>query len=65
MKKDMCVACDDGILNIRVGAIIMQDGKILMVGNDRADYLYSVGGRIQFGEQRRKPLYGKCSRKRA
>ena len=50
MKKDMCVACDDGILNIRVGAIIMQDGKILMVGNDRADYLYSVGGRIQFGE---------------
>lgn len=50
MKKDMCVACDDGILNIRVGAIIMQDGKILMVGNDRAGYLYSVGGRIQFGE---------------
>lgn len=50
MKKDMCVACDDGILNIRVGAIIMQDGKILMVGNERADYLYSVGGRIKFGE---------------
>ena len=50
MKKDMCVACDDGILNIRVGAIIMKDGKILMVGNDRADYLYSVGGRIKFGE---------------
>ena len=43
MNKDMCVACDDGILNIRVGAIIMKDGKILMVGNDR-DYLYSVGG---------------------
>lgn len=50
MEKDMCVVCDDGILNIRVGAIIMQDGKILMVGNDRADYLYSVGGRIKFGE---------------
>ena len=33
MNKDMCVACDDGILNIRVGAIIMKDGKILMVGN--------------------------------
>ena len=50
MKKDMCVACDDGILNIRVGAIIMKDGKLLMVGNERADYLYSVGGRIKFGE---------------
>ena len=49
MNKDMCVACDDGILNIRVGAIIMKDGKLLMVGNDR-DYLYSVGGRVKFGE---------------
>ena len=50
MNKDMCVACDDGVLNIRVGAIIMKDGKVLMVGNERADYLYSVGGRIKFGE---------------
>lgn len=50
MNKDMCVACDDGFLNIRVGAIIMKDGKLLMVGNDRANYLYSVGGRIKFGE---------------
>ena len=46
----MCVPCDDGILNIRVGAIIMKDGKILMVGNERSNYLYSVGGRIKFGE---------------
>ena len=50
MSKDMCVPCDDGILNIRVGAIIIKDGKILMVGNDRNNYLYSVGGRIKFGE---------------
>lgn len=48
--KDMCVHCDDGILNIRVGAIIMKNNKILMVSNERADYLYSVGGRIKFGE---------------
>ena len=46
----MCVPCCSGILNIRVGAIIMKDGKILMVGNNRANYLYSVGGRIKFGE---------------
>ena len=50
MNKDMCVLCDDGILNIRVGAIIMKDDKILMVGNEKANYLYSVGGRIKFGE---------------
>ena len=50
MKQDMCLPCEDGILNIRVGAIIQKDGKLLMVGNDRSDYLYSVGGRIKFGE---------------
>lgn len=50
MKTDMCVACGGGFVNIRVGAIIMKDGNVLMVGNETADYLYSVGGRIQFGE---------------
>lgn len=49
-KKDMCVACDDGVLNIRVGAIILKDGKLLMAGNENVNYLYSVGGRIKFGE---------------
>lgn len=43
--------CEDGLINLRVGAIILKNGKILMVGNnDRAEYLYSVGGRIKFGE---------------
>ena len=51
MKIDMTVPCDNGLLNIRVGAIIMKNGKILMVGNKiRPEYLYSVGGRIKFGE---------------
>ena len=50
MNNDMTVSCGDGFINIRVGAIIMKDGKFLMVGNERADYLYSVGGRIKFGE---------------
>ena len=50
MGTDMTVPCGEGYLNIRVGAIIRKDGKLLMVGNDREDYYYSVGGRIQFGE---------------
>jgi len=50
MSKDMCVPCGDGIINIRTGAIIQKDSKILMVGNERSDYLYSVGGRIKMGE---------------
>lgn len=49
-KYDMCVMCNDGILNIRVGAIIQKDNKVLMVSNPNADYFYSVGGRIKFGE---------------
>ena len=27
MSKDMCVACGDGILNIRAGAIIIEKRK--------------------------------------
>ena len=50
MGRDMTVPCDEGLINIRVGAIILKDGKFLMAGNDRDDYLYSVGGRIQYGE---------------
>ena len=50
MNKDMCVNCDNELINIRVGAIIIKDGKILMIGNQSADYLYTVGGRIKFGE---------------
>ena len=51
MSIDMTVPCDNGLINIRVGAIILKDEKFLMVGNNiRPEYLYSVGGRIKFGE---------------
>ena len=46
----LTVSAGDGILNIRVGAIIQRDGKVLMAANDRMDYYYSVGGRVRFGE---------------
>lgn len=50
MGVDMTVPCGEGLLNLRVGAIILRDGKFLMASNDRDPYLYTVGGRIQFGE---------------
>ena len=50
MGSDLTLPVDQGLVNLRVGAIILKDGKILMVGNDRHDYDYSVGGRIRFGE---------------
>ena len=50
MGRDLCLPVDGGILNIRVGAIITKNGKILMAGNQTVKHLYSVGGRIKFGE---------------
>ena len=50
MAQDITLPAGDGWFNLRVGAIILRDGKVLMVGNDRVDYLYSVGGRVQFDE---------------
>ena len=50
MGPDICVPCGGGGVNIRVGAIILKDGRFLMVKNARAGYFYSVGGRIKFGE---------------
>ena len=41
----------DGMINLRVGAVILKVGKMLMAGNKaRPEYLCSVGGRIKFGE---------------
>lgn len=50
MAQNMTVDCGGGLINIRVGAIILKGGRFLMAGNERDDYLYSVGGRLQFGE---------------
>lgn len=49
-NSDITVPVGDGLVNVRVGAIIKKDGKILMAGNDSSDYYYSVGGRIKIGE---------------
>ncbi|MBQ6655084.1 MAG: GNAT family N-acetyltransferase [Erysipelotrichaceae bacterium] len=50
MNPDMCVPCGQGIINIRVGAIIMKGERFLMVRSSQSGYYYSVGGRIKFGE---------------
>ena len=55
-NNDLTIPAGDGLLNVRVGAIIMKENKILMVGNERSDYFYSVGGRIKFGESAREAV---------
>lgn len=56
MNHDLCVKTEDGVLNIRVGAIIMKGERFLMVENDIFDHMYSVGGRIKFGETAREAV---------
>lgn len=48
--SDCTIPIDNGLINIRVGAVIRKGNQFLMVGNDQQDYLYSVGGRVKFGE---------------
>lgn len=40
----------DDRFSYRVGAIIIEDGCVLLATNESADYYYSVGGRVHFGE---------------
>ena len=56
MAQDITLPVGEGYVNLRVGAIIEKDGKVLMVGNDDVDYYYSVGGRVQFGESAEEAL---------
>ena len=51
MKEiDLTLPAGEGLLNVRVGAIILRDGKVLMAANEGMSCLYSVGGRVHFGE---------------
>ena len=47
---DITLETSSGYFNYRVGAIIIDNGNLLMIKNDNHPYYYSVGGRVQFGE---------------
>lgn len=49
-KGDITLPIGGGYVNMRAGAIIIKNNMLLMAGNDKSCYLYSVGGRIRFGE---------------
>lgn len=52
-NQDLTIADNKNILNIRVAGIIIKDNRVLMVKNLRSDYIYSLGGRLKFGESAR------------
>lgn len=49
-NTDLTIKDADNMINIRVAGIIIKDGRVLMVKNLRSDYIYSLGGRLKFGE---------------
>ncbi|RTL11616.1 MAG: NUDIX domain-containing protein [Neisseriaceae bacterium] len=49
-NQDLTFKTSTGRFNYRVGAIIIRDGKVLMIQNQSSSCFYSVGGRIKYGE---------------
>ena len=47
---DITLEADNGFFIYKVGAIIINDDKVLMIKNDSFKFLYPVGGRVRFGE---------------
>ena len=50
MCKDCCFTEGKDWFRYRAGAIIIEDGCVLLAGNEKEDYLYSVGGGVHLGE---------------
>ncbi len=51
MVTDCGFTRDNNWFRYRAGAIIVEDGCVLLVGNEKEDYLYSVGGGVHMGER--------------
>lgn len=49
-QLDLTFRTKTGVLNYRVGAIIICGKKVLMVKNPNSSYYYSVGGRVKLNE---------------
>jgi len=54
---NICLTTPSGVFNYRVGAIIQQDNKLMMVKNSGSDFYYTVGGRVQFGETTQEAIH--------
>ena len=53
INRDLTVVNGKNMLNVRVAGIVIKDNRVLMVKNLRSDYIYSLGGRLKFGESAR------------
>ena len=47
---DLTFSMPAGVFTLRVGAVIVQDGRVLMVKNAGEPHYYTVGGRVKLHE---------------
>lgn len=50
MSMDLSFVTEEGKLNVRACAVILHEGKILAMRDERSPYYYLPGGRVQMGE---------------
>lgn len=48
---DLTVKMDDGTFNYRVAAVLIHEGKLLAMKDERSPYHYLPGGRVKLGER--------------
>lgn len=51
MEYDCCITKEDHWFRYRAAAIIVEDGCVLLAGNGKEDYLYSIGGGVHMNEK--------------
>ena len=56
MTQDCCFTEGKNWCRYRAAAIIVEGGCVLLVGNEKEDYLYSVGGGVHHGETAREAV---------
>lgn len=61
MRKDLTCPIGDGILNIRSGAVILYDGKLLCSHKEDVSYDWLPGGRIKLHESSEEALHRELS----
>ncbi len=50
LPTDLTFRTRCGTFNYRVGAVIIHDGRLLLMKNEEEPYYYTVGGRVRFNE---------------
>ena len=63
LPTDLTFRTRCGTFNYRVGAVIIHDGRLLLMKNEEEPYYYTVGGRVRFNETTEEAVIREVGRK--